>query len=233
MEFVELHAALREEKGKERNKKLRRKDMVPAVVYKKAEPSTCLKIDRRYLLKALHTEAGENVIIRLYIDDAKDRKERTVVVKEVQRDPTKDTILHLDFQEISLTETLKVKVPIAAKGEPVGVKQEGGILQHLLWELDIECLPTNIPEKIEIDISNLKIGDAIHVGDIVPPEGVKILNESETVVFSVEHPKKVEEVVAAPAEGVVEEPELIKKVKPAEEEEIKEAEKPPKEEGKA
>lgn len=229
MEFVELHATLREEKGKELNKKLRSQGLVPAVVYKKGEDTRLLKIDKKTLFKTLHTEAGENVIVKLYIDGAKKKKERTVIVKDIQRDPVKDTLLHVDFQEISLTETLKVKVPIAAKGEAEGVKQEGGVLQQVLWEIELECLPTSIPEKIDIDVTSLKIGESLHVKDIVPPEGVKILDDPEAVVFSVEHPKKVEEVVAAPPEGEIQEPEVIKEKKeaPAEEEAAEAAEKKP------
>lgn len=226
MEFIDLQANLREGTGKGLNKKLRREGLVPSVVYKKGEETVSLKIDRKNLFKALHTEAGENVIIKLHIDGAKKRKERTVIIKEIQRDPVRDHLLHVDFQEISLTETLKVKVPIATKGEAIGVKQDGGVLQHVLWEAEIECLPTNIPEKIELDISKLKIGESLQVKDILPPGGVKILDDPEAVVFSVEHPKKVEEVVAAPAEGEIQEPEVIKEKKPEEAPAEEETEKP-------
>ena len=237
MDFVDLHASLREGKGKELNKKLRSSGFVPAVVYKKGEDTLSIKIANKDLLKALHTEAGENVIIKLHVDAAKKKRDRTVVLKEVQKDPIKDYLLHVDFQEISLTEALKVKVPIAAKGEAIGVKQDGGVLQHVLWEAEVECLPTNIPEKIEVEVSNLKIGDALHVKDIQAPEGVKILDDLEDVVFSVEHPKKVEDIVAEPAEGAIEEPEVIREKKEVPEEEAEAGEgaekKPTKEEKKA
>ncbi len=213
MDFVDLHASLREEKGKELNKKLRGMGLVPAVVYKKGEDTLSLKIGNKDLSKALHTEAGENVIIKLHVDGAKKKRDRTVVLKEVQKDPIKDYLLHVDFQEISLTETLKVKVPIVAKGEATGVKQDGGVLQHVLWEAEVECLPTNIPEKIEVEVSELKIGDSLHVKDIPVPEDIKILDDLEGVVFSVEHPKKVEDIVAEPAEGAIEEPEVIREKK--------------------
>ena len=160
MDFVELKANLREEKGKELNKKLRNAGMVPGVVYRKGEAAISLKIDSKSLAKALHTDAGENVIIKLFVEGDKKKKERIVVIKEIQRHPVKDTLAHLDLNEISLTETLKVKVPLTAKGEALGVKQEGGVLQHVMWEVEVECLPTNIPDKIEIDITNLKIGRA-------------------------------------------------------------------------
>lgn len=221
MDFVELHASLREGKGKEISKKLREENLVPGIVYKKGEETVSLKIDRKDLLKALHTEAGENVIINLVVDGTKKKKERTVIIKDVQRDPVKDHLLHVDFQEISLTEKLKVKIRIVSKGEAIGVKQDKGVLQHVLWEAECECLPTNIPEKIEVDIVNLKIGEAIYIKDILSPEGVKILEDPEAIVFAVEHAKEVEEVVAPAAEGEAQEPEVIreKKEKPEEVEE--------------
>lgn len=227
MDFVELKAAIREGKGKEINSKIRREGIVPAVVYRKGEETVSLAIHKKDMIKALHTEAGENVILKLYVDGAKKKKERTVIIKEIQKDPVKDLILHVDFQEISLTDKLKVKVQIIAKGEAIGVKQDGGVLQHILWETEVECLPTNIPEKIEVNVSGLKIGDAIHVKDVQPPEGVKILSDPEGVVFSVEHPKVVEEVVAPIAEGESTEPEVIREKKEKPEEEGEEEEKTP------
>ncbi len=232
MDFVELKANMREEKGKEQNKKLRNTGMVPGVVYRKGEAALSLKVDSKSLAKVLHTEAGENVIIKLFIDGDKKKKERIVVIKELQKDPVKDTLVHLDLNEISLTETLKVKVPLVSKGEAAGVKQEGGVLQHVLWEIEVECLPTNIPDKIEVDITNLKIGGTMSIKDIVPPEGVKILGDPESIVFSVEHVKAVEEAVAAPVEGESTEPELIREKKEKEEGEEEEKAEAPKQEKK-
>jgi len=217
MDFVELKASLREETGKEKNKKLRTTGMVPGVVYRKGEAALSLKVDSKSLSKVLHTDAGENVIIKLFVEGDKKKKERIVVIKELQKNPYKDTLVHLDLNEISLTETLKVKVPLIAKGEAIGVKQEGGVLQHVMWEVEVECLPTNIPDKIEVDIANLKIGDTLSIKDVIPPEGVKILGDVESIIFSVEHVKTVEEAVAAPLEGEALEPELIREKKEKEE----------------
>ncbi len=228
MDFVELKASLREEKGKELNKKLRNTGLVPGVVYRKGEETLSLKIDSKSLSKALHTEAGENVIIKLFIEGDKKKKERIVVIKELQKDPVKDKLVHVDLNEISLTETLKVKVPIMAKGEAIGVKQEGGVLQHIMWEADVECLPTNIPDKIEVDVTNLKIGGTLSIKDILPPEGVKILGDPESIVFSVEHVKTIEETVAVPVEGESLEPELIREKKEKEEAEEEEKAEAPK-----
>ncbi len=217
MDFVELKASLREEKGKEKNKKLRAVGMVPGVVYRKGEAALSLKVDTKSLSKVLRTDAGENVIIKLFVEGDTKKKERIVVIKELQKNPVKDTLVHLDLNEISLTETLKVKVPIIAKGEAIGVKQEGGVLQHVMWEVEIECLPINIPDKIEVDITSLKIGGTLSVKDVLPPEGVKILGDPESIIFNVEHVKTVEETVAAPAEGEALEPELIREKKEKEE----------------
>src|SRR3989338_1504341 len=123
--------------------------------------------------------------------------------------------MHIDFNEISLTETLKVNVPLASKGDAAGVKQDNGVLEHILWELNVECLPTNIPEKIECDVSNLKIGDSILVKQIPLPEGVKVLNDPELIAFIVKPPhveKPPEEALEAAAE-----PELIREKKKEEE----------------
>lgn len=235
MERINLESQLRGEKGKQLVKRLRKEGFVPAVVYKGGGDNLSLKLSEKDFIKVLGTKAGTNVIINLKISgekkgSSKASKDKTVIIKEIQKDPVRGNILHIDFSEISLTETLKFKVRIEAKGEPVGVK-EGGTLEHVMWEADIECLPTQIPEKLEIDVSNLKIGDSVFVKDLISVEGVKILHAPELIVMSVKPPfveKPAEEV---PAEGAPEEPELIRKKKEVEGEE-KEAEEAKKEEPK-
>ena len=172
----------------------------------------------------------EGVIINVKIKDDKKFKSRPCLIKEIQYDPIHGNIKHVDFNQISLTKAIKVNVPVVAKGEPVGVKQEGGALEHILWDVEVECLPTNIPKEFEVDVSQMKIGDSVHVKDLVVPEGVKILNDQTSIILSLAAPMK-EEVVAAPLEGEApQEPEVIKEKKevPAEEgkeEESKEKEK--------
>jgi len=140
-------------------------------------------------------------------------KGRPCLVKEIQYHPVREEIIHVDFNEISLTETIKVNVPVQVKGEAVGVKQEGGSLEHLLWEVEVECLPTNIPKEIQVDITALKLGEAIYVKDIIFPEGVKPLNDAGAIVLHVIAPMK-EEVPAEAIEGdAVTEPEVIKEKK--------------------
>ena len=225
MEKVILKAEVRTGVGKKASKDLRNKNLVPANVYK-AKSATNLQVSKDELDNVLHTKAGENVIITLKITGG-NIKEKTVLIKEIQRDPVKDGILHVDFNEISLTEVLKVNVPIASRGEPVGVKADGGVLEHIMWELQVECLPTDIPGKIEVDVSGLKIGDAIYVKDLKIPEGVKVLADPELIAMIVKPPR-----AEVPKEEVVEgaeEPELIRKKKEEEEAEGLKDEEAPKE----
>jgi len=235
MEKVILKAEVRIGVGKKAAKDLRNKDLIPANVYRAGKGAVNLQVSKDDLSEILHTKAGENVIITLKISGGTDAKDKTVLIKEIQRHPVKDDILHVDFNEISLTEVLKVNVPLVSRGEPVGVKVDGGVLEHVLRELQVECLPTAIPEKIEVDVSALKISEAVYVKNIIAPEGVKVLNDPELIAMIVKPPK-----VEVPKEEVVEEtgePELIRKKKEeaAEGEEAeapKEAEKAPAKEAK-
>ena len=227
MEKVLLKAELRTGTGKTVAKDLRKKALVPANVYKKGgKAAVNLQVALDDLKEVLHTKAGENVIITLKISGDTGMKDKTVLIKEIQREPIKDGILHVDFHEISLTEALKVNVPLSSRGEPVGVKVDSGILEHIMWELQVECLPTAIPEKIEVDVSAMKIGDSVFVKNIIVPEGVKVLNDPELIAMIVKPPK-----VEVPKEAVEEgaaEPELIRKKKEeATEEEGKAAEPAP------
>jgi large subunit ribosomal protein L25 len=199
MEELLLEAQLREEIGKNKSKALRHQGLIPAVVYSSGKESLAIKISRGELLKLIHQHQIENAIITLKVKDDKKRAGRPCMIKEMQHDPVKGDILHIDLNEISLTKALKVNVPVVTKGEAPGIKADGGSLEHILWEIEIECLPTDIPKNIEVDISNLKIGDNIHIKDIKFPPKVKVLNDAEAIVLSVAEPMK--EVVAAPAEG--------------------------------
>lgn len=217
MEKVILKAEVRLASGKRIAKDLRKKNTIPAVVYKGGLDAMKLQLSVREFEQVLHTKAGENIIVTLKIAGSdKGLKDKTVLIKEIQREPIKDRILHVDFNEISLTETLKVNVPLAAHGEPEG-KKEGGTLEHVMWELQVECLPADIPEKIEVEVSGLKIGDAIYVKNITAPAGVKILTDPELIAMIVK-PPKVEVPSEEAAAEAPSEPELIRKKKEAEEE---------------
>ena len=209
MEKVKLEVLQREEKGTQAAKKLKKENFIPGVVYKKGETTLNVKFGKESFYDLTHTQAGENVIVTLKFKGDKKIEDKTAIIKEVQYDPVSDDVLHVDFNQISLTEKITVNVPVVSKGEPQGVKEDG-ILVHTLRELEVKCLPTNIPQHIETDISPMNIGDLLHVKDIVMPPDVEVLTDPEAVVFSVEAPKAevVEEVV--PGEEAAQEPEVLK-----------------------
>jgi len=213
MEEILLEAELREGKGSAKARELRNNGYLPSVVYFHGKDALSIKFTKSALLKLVHQHRLESVIINLKIKDDKKAKGRPCLVKEIQYDPVSEEIMHVDFNEISLTEAIKVNVSVEVKGEAIGVKQEGGSLEHILWEIEVECLPTNIPKNIEIDISGLKMGDAIHVKDIVFPPGVKPLNDPAAIVLHIAAPMK-EEASAEAVEGEEKlEPEVIKEKK--------------------
>ena len=228
MERINLAAQLREGKGKQEAKRLRRAGVIPAILYKEGKDSISLKLTEREFLRTITTKAGLNVILNLKIADGKKKdaksSTKTVIIKDMQRHPVKGAILHVDFDEISLTEKLQVQVKVESKGEAAGVKEDG-TLEHITWEVKVECLPTQIPEKFVVDVTNLKIGDSTFVKDIIPPEGVKILDDPELITFSVKPPHIEKPAEEVEEEGAPEEPELIRKEK--KEEEVTEEEAPP------
>ncbi|NQT95678.1 MAG: 50S ribosomal protein L25 [Candidatus Omnitrophica bacterium] len=224
MEKVILNAETRQEHGKQFNKKLRAESIIPAVTYKKGKHTLPLKVDGKELFHILHTSAGENAIITLKIKDADkgETKDKTVIIKDIQYGPIKGNILHVDFHEISLTEKITVNVSVEAKGEAEGVKVDGGVLDHPIKEIQIECFPTQIPEKIDVHVEELKIGDSIRVKDLEVPEEVTVLSDPEQTVISVMAPRVEEVVEEEVVEGEAQEPEVIREKKP--EDEAKEAE---------
>ncbi len=228
MERLKLSVQLRDEKGKNKVKKMRGSGDIPGVVYKKGVAALNIKVNEKDLFKVLRTRAGENVLLDLTISDGDKAKKKTVMIKEVQHHPIKDEIYHVDFHEILLTETIKVDVQVEAKGESEGVVKDGGTLEYVLREIEIECLPTQIPENIEVHVETLKIGDSIYVKDLVVPSGIKILNDPELTVLSVEPPYVEKPAEEVPGEESTE-PEVIGREKKEDEEEEAEAEAKPKE----
>jgi large subunit ribosomal protein L25 len=227
MDEIILEAALREETGRAKANDLRDKGFIPAVIYSEGKESYAIKVSHKELLGLLHQHHLENAIINLKIKDDKKKKSRSCLIKDIQYHPVKSNIIHVDFNEISLTKAIKVNVPVAVKGEPAGVKQEGGSLEHILWEIEIECLPTDIPKNIELDVSALKIGDSIHIKEVAFPANVKVLNDPDSIIVSVKAPMKEEVAVEAEEGAEKAEPEVIKEKKevPAEGKEGQEKEK--------
>lgn len=212
MDEILIEAESRVEIGKTKVKDLRRGGAIPAVIYGEGTSSLALKISRHAFLQLMHQKRIENAIIKLEVKGDK-KASRACMIREIQQDPVNGEVLHIDFNEISLTKAIKVNVPVVTVGEPVGVKQDGGSLEHILWEVEIECLPTDIPKNIEVNVSALKIGDSIHVKDVVFPAKVKVLTDTSSVIVSVAAPMK-EEVAPAEGEEAKAEPEVIKEKKP-------------------
>jgi large subunit ribosomal protein L25 len=203
MERPMLSAEIRDEIGKERAKKLRAKGLIPAIFYGPRSQSIPLVINDKEFSKTLQTEAGENVLIDLHIRKGDHLDRKVVMVKDVQIDPLKGKNLHTDFYEVTMHEMVTVEVPIHLVGKPEGIKM-GGILEQIRRVIQIQCLPGDIPKRIDIDVSSLNIGDSIHVQDI-QVEKAKILSEANLTIATVvppvaEEKKVVEEVVAEAAE---------------------------------
>jgi large subunit ribosomal protein L25 len=213
-----IRATRRDGIGKGPARTTRREGRVPGVLYGHGEESVALSVDARELQRLVHSVSIENTIVDLAVEGV--RQPVKVLIREIQRHPTREEYLHVDFFHIAMDEKLSVEVPIVLVGTPIGVKDKGGIVDHQLRELEVYCLPGEIPEKIEVDVSALDIGDAIHVGDIVVPEGVEVEIDAERSVVTVLAPTVVaEEEAAAAAEEAPAEPEVIGKRKPEEGEE--------------
>ncbi len=197
-------AQRREEKGKGPARRLRQKGLIPAVVYGRKSAPTHLSVDPSVLMEAIDTPHRFNTVLTLKLDDV----EKHVLFKDYEVDPVSRQLLHADFLEVKLDEAVKVEVPVVTTGKCVGVT-DGGILSIAAHEIVVEALPTKIPIRIEVDVTELKIGQSIHISALTPPEGCKFRFATDYVVAFVAVPEK-EEVVApvvaalpgeVPAEG--------------------------------
>src|SRR5262245_35682792 len=233
-----LEATARNTFGKNEARRTRRDGKVPGVLYGGANnrEATPIAVDPRALLTILHSESGANTLISLKLDGASDTR---VLVKDFQLDPITPHLLHADFYRIAMDKVIQVTIPVFVKGEPKGVKQQGGILEHIRREIVVECLPADIPEHVDIDVSELMLHQGIRVRDIATNPKWKPVTEGEAMLVHVIMPKAEE--VAAPADAAAAatatpaEPEVIKKGKKEEGEEAtveKKEDKKPKEEKK-
>jgi len=219
MQEINLTARTRPESGKERVKKLRTQGMVPAVIYGHGKSAIPLTLEAKDLVPVFKAGTSENIIITLKVDDDKTFK---AIIRNVQTEPIKNKLLHLDFQEIHMAEKIKVRVPIETVGTPEGVKNQGGILEHILDMVEVSCLPADIPEKIVVDISGLKVGQSFHLGDI-SMDRVEIQADKAQVVVTVIAPIVEAEPTSEEAAAAPKEPEVITKGKKEEEGEVAES----------
>lgn len=199
MAEVGLPAEIRSGRGKGVARKLRAQGKVPAVLYGKGIDSVPLAVDARALAQTFSTEAGRNVLIDLKLDG----DTYLTLARQLDRDPLRGDIVHVDFLKIDRNQTIVVQVPVHFEGDATGVKQ-GGVLEHHLWQIEVECLPNNVPANLMIDVSDLDIGGIVRVADVAAPDGVTFLSSEEEVIVSCvvpQAPKAEEEVAAEAAEA--------------------------------
>ncbi len=208
---VKLSARLRADVGRNSVKHLRTRGVIPAVIYGHKDQPSNLEINQREISALLAHAIGENILVELEISGG---STKLSLIQEVQHHPVRGDILHVDFLEVAMNELLHTEVPIEAVGEPDGVKNYGGLLEHSLRSLAIECLPKDLPEIIRVDVSGLGLGQSLHVQDLALPSGVKATSDEDLTVFSVAEPKVEAEPVAGAEEPKA--PEVIKEKKPAE-----------------
>lgn len=218
MENIELNVEVRDKLGSAESRRIRKLGFIPGVLYGKDEKPIHLKVSLQSLQKVV--SRGENVIISLKVGHRTDGERKTVMIKEIQIDPVEDEIVHVDFYKVSLREEVTIKVPIETEGDAKGVKEKGGVLDQILRELEVKCLPKDIPEKITIDVSELDIGHSYTVEKLKIPAGVEVLTPIDSTVVTVIAPTVLEE--EKKREEEITEPELIKK--PKEKEEVEEVE---------
>jgi len=221
-----LEATARDSFGKNEARRTRRGGRVPAVLYGSSgegsgadsKAATPISVDPKALLRILHSEAGANTLIALKLAGAGDAR---VLIKEYQIDPVTHQVLHADFYRVAMDKVLQVTIPVVAKGEAPGVKQQGGILEFVHREIEVECLPADIPEHVEIDVTNLMLHQGIRVREIPTNPKFKFLSDPDAMIVHVIMPK-AEEVATPAADGTVAaaatattpaEPEVIKKGK--------------------
>jgi large subunit ribosomal protein L25 len=218
MKEIILEAEQRAASTKGGVKAMRQKGRVPGIAYGDKGAAVALSIDEKSVQSILHSKGGRNALISLKIG----AESHAVLIKEIQRHPITRALWHVDFLRISLKDKVDTKVPVHVKGEAPGVKVGGGVLEHLVREIRVRCLPTEIPAFIEADISNLQINQAIRAKELALPKGVEILMDAENVIVHVLTVKVVEETPAAEAAvagATATEPEVIKKGKVEEGEE--------------
>src|SRR5213083_3682306 len=204
---VKLKAEPRASVGRSAVRKLKARGVIPAIIYGGKDKPQPLQVSARDINAMMSHASGENVLVELEI--AGEKSNRTALVQEVQHSPVRGDILHIDFHAISMDETIQAEVPLEPIGVPNGVKNFGGLLEQSLRALAIECLPRDLPDRITVDVSQLNIGDSIHVRDIPLPSGVTAKVPADLTAFSLLAPVVEEEPVAVEAEAAAAGPEVI------------------------
>lgn len=193
-----LAAATRAGRGKNRARRLRQAGQIPGVVYGgDTTGGEAVAVDPKALLAILHSESGVNTLIQLTVDS---RPPRKVLVKDFQIDPIGGQLLHVDFHQLALDKAVTVTVPVLLSGDPIGVKQQGGIVDFVQREVQVECMPTEIPEHLEVDVSELEIGDGVRLRELIGQAAWKPVSDPDTLLVHVIAPKVEQEAATAEEE---------------------------------
>jgi large subunit ribosomal protein L25 len=195
---AKLTVQTRTQVGRNAIKKVRKEGLIPGVIYGVGQEPINLEVNGRQLSTVLAHASSENILLELEIVDGDNKRNSLAMIQEVQHHPIQRQILHVDFHAVSATEKITAEVPIETIGEPVGVKTNGGLLEHNLRDLEVECLPADLPERIEVDVTNLDINQSIHVKDLKLPPGVEAVTDADLTVVAVSAPRVDEE----PAEAL-------------------------------
>jgi len=205
----------REATGKSANRRLRREEMIPAVVYGGGKEPVSIQVPRKTLIDLFKAGGSENRIFLLKLGGT--GQSRHAMIKDMQVHPITRKVEHVDFMRIDMSKTIRVRVHITLEGIAYGVRTEMGLLDFVTREVEVECLPTAIPQEIKVDVTEVRIGQHLEVKDIKLPAGVKLIEDEDRVIVSVAHPKVEAEAPAAGADATAAEPEVIAKGKKDEE----------------
>lgn len=225
MKSVPLTAYPRNAVRRSAVKRLRSNFRVPAVIYGRKRQAQNLEINLKELDDLIHASAAQNILLDLKVEGDPE-PERLALLQTVQHHPLSGHILHADLHEVAPDERVMITVPVETVGEASGVKNSGGVLEHVLFNVKVRALPRDLPEVLTVDVSHLEIGQAIHIGDLQPPAGVEILGDKHISVIAVSAPVTEVEEAAAAAEGAPAEPEVLTEKKEEGEEGEKAAAKP-------
>lgn len=221
---ITVRAEVRTARGKNEARRLRRAGRIPAVVYGAYKEAVSVAVDPKEVTRILHSATGHNTIFDIAVDGG---EKTPVMVVDWQYDPIKDVLLHVDLKRIDLSKRIRVSVPVLTQGDPKGVKQQGGLLEAVAREVEIECLPDEIPEHFTVDVTELLIGQSLRAGEVPLTGSMQLITSPDTVIAHVValrgEPTAAEAAEAAPAPEAPAEPEVIKKGKKEEEEAGEEA----------
>jgi large subunit ribosomal protein L25 len=219
-EQFNIHVTTREEYGKNANRRLRAGGQIPAVLYGTGGETVPIQVERRKMEEMFRHGATENTIFLLKRQESD--QERHARIREMQTNPVSREILHIDFQRVLMDQLIRVTVPVHPVGTPKGVTDEGGVMDQVTREVEVECLPGDIPEALEVDVTELSIGDHLEASALTLPKGVELLEETDRVIVSVAYPDRIEEPEEDEDEDLLEaemdEPEVIRRGKEGDDE---------------